>query len=267
MSPLLRNILFIIAVTPSIAVGQPEFPFQPKETVRYEVVYNVGFLWLNAAKVTFEVSEKIYQDKPVFRFVSIGTTNPNYDWFFTVRDTFISYADRNDLRSYFASRNTLEGSYRVNDLLFFDTKSGIITANLYNNRQGKRQKHLKPKNPAMDVLTAVYFCRTLDYSYLNLDQIVPIHTIIDDSVYSLYIRYKGREELQMPDGKKYKTHKISVKLVEGTIFRSGEDMHVWFTDDLVKIPLLVDAKILIGSVKAYLLSTEHLKFPIEAGPY
>jgi len=40
--------------------------------------------------------------------------------------------------------------------------------------------------------------------------------------------------------------------VEGTIFRGGEDMLVWVSTDNRKIPIVVEAKILVGSVKAYL---------------
>jgi hypothetical protein len=48
-------------------------------------------------------------------------------------------------------------------------------------------------------------------------------------------------------------------LIEGTIFKGGEDMYVWVTDDKNRIPVLVEAKILIGSVKAYLESAKGLR--------
>jgi hypothetical protein len=48
-------------------------------------------------------------------------------------------------------------------------------------------------------------------------------------------------------------------LVEGTIFKGGEDLMVWVTNDENKVPVMVEAKILIGSVKAYLTGYENLK--------
>ena len=57
---------------------------------------------------------------------------------------------------------------------------------------------------------------------------------------------------------------MSALLVEGTIFTGGEDLVVWVTDDQNKIPIMAEAKILIGSVKAYLMGYEGLKYKMEA---
>ena len=47
-------------------------------------------------------------------------------------------------------------------------------------------------------------------------------------------------------------------LVEGTIFKGGEDMTIWVTDDGNRVPIMVEAKILIGSVKAIITGAEGL---------
>jgi len=78
----------------------------------------------------------------------------------------------------------------------------------------------------------------------------------------LYVRYLGKEILKTHDKRKFKTIKFSALLIEGTIFNGGEDLTVWVTDDLNRIPVLVEAKILIGSVKATVLDMENLKFPL-----
>ena len=41
-------------------------------------------------------------------------------------------------------------------------------------------------------------------------------------------------------------------------------MTVWVTDDNSRIPIIVEAKILIGSVKAIFTGAEGLKYPITA---
>lgn len=40
-------------------------------------------------------------------------------------------------------------------------------------------------------------------------------------------------------------------------------MFVWVTDDANRIPVLVESKILVGSVKAYLSGTKGLRHPIK----
>ena len=53
-------------------------------------------------------------------------------------------------------------------------------------------------------------------------------------------------------------------LVEGTIFKAGDDMTVWVTDDKNKLPLYVETPILVGTIKAKLKSYEGLKNPMSA---
>jgi hypothetical protein len=43
-------------------------------------------------------------------------------------------------------------------------------------------------------------------------------------------------------------------LVDGTIFKGGEDMTVWVSNDRNRIPILVEANVLVGAVKVYLKS-------------
>ena len=79
---------------------------------------------------------------------------------------------------------------------------------------------------------------------------------IDNEVFNLYIRHLGRDTITLHGGKTYSTFKFSAMLVKGTIFKGGEDLFVWVTDDKFHIPVLVEAKILVGSVKAILVGVE-----------
>lgn len=56
--------------------------------------------------------------------------------------------------------------------------------------------------------------------------------------------------------------KFRPKLVEGTIFKGGEDMTVWVTDDDNKIPVYVETPIIVGTVKVKLFSYSNLKYKL-----
>ncbi|NJK94634.1 MAG: DUF3108 domain-containing protein [Bacteroidales bacterium] len=115
-----------------------------------------------------------------------------------------------------------------------------------------------------DVLSAIYFCRSMDFNNFKINERIPITTIIDNKIYSIYFRYLGKETIENKDKKKYRCNKFSALMVEGTIFKGGEDIVVWVTDDDNRIPILVEAKILIGSVKAYFTNASGLKFPVSS---
>ena len=115
-----------------------------------------------------------------------------------------------------------------------------------------------------DVISGVYQIRNLDFDKYEINDTIPVRMIIDNEIFDLYIRYLGKEVLKTHDKRKFRTIKFSALLIEGTIFKGGEDLYVWVTDDLNRIPVLVEAKILIGSVKAALSGTDNLKFPLDS---
>lgn len=46
--------------------------------------------------------------------------------------------------------------------------------------------------------------------------------------------------------------RVSPLLVAGDVFKGGENMKVWVSDDEYRIPVMVEAKIIVGSVKGIL---------------
>jgi hypothetical protein len=72
------------------------------------------------------------------------------------------------------------------------------------------------------------------------------------------IRYLGKEKLTTKYGT-YNTIKFRPLLIEGTIFKGGEKMEVWVTDDLNKLPIYIVTPILVGSIKVYLTESKNLR--------
>jgi hypothetical protein len=245
--------------------AQPgELPFKAGERLHYKVAYNWKFIWVNAGKVDFSVDSLIYSGKPAYHFKSFGRTLSGYDWFFKVRDYFESIADAETLRPFWFRRNTREGRYWVNNEFEFDHQNRQIITQTENSNRPYRKSALPLSDGIMDVQTAVYYARSMDFAEMMPGEKIHFDLIIDGKVFGIYGRYFGLEAIENYDGQKYRCHKFSVLLVEGTIFSGGEDLFVWVTDDRNKIPILVEAKILVGSVKAYFTAGENLKFPVEA---
>ena len=236
--------------------------FQVGEKIYYSVYYNWGFIWLDAAEAYFEVLPGKYEGKSAFHFKSYGRSLDGYDWIFKVRDKYEAYASDSVLRSYYFVRDTYEGGYKVDNQYEFDYKNNLIYSQSENSKKLQIKDTLLLSPCTFDMLTAIYYARSIDYSNLKKDEKVPVHMIIDNEQVELYIRYKGRETIELKDGTKYKCIVFTALMMEGSIFNGGEDVKVWVTDDENKIPVLVEAKILVGSVKAYLSKTVGLKNPI-----
>lgn len=238
--------------------------FQTGEEIEYLAYYNWKFIWLNAASVNFSVKEKTYKNQPVYHFLSTGKSHKTYDLFFKVRDRFESYVEKESFRPLWFERDTYEGGYAANDVYTwnYDKKQAILRT--INSEHPFKTDTVQLSGCSFDVLSAIYYCRNIDFSKYKPGDKIPITMIIDDGVYNLYIRYMGKEIAETRDKDKYDCIKFSVALVEGTIFKEGEDLFVWVTNDKNRLPIIVEAKILIGSVKAVFQSAKNLRYPMTA---
>jgi hypothetical protein len=223
--------------------------FSPGEQIRYKAYYNWGFIWLLAGDVSFSVKASGNNEEN-FHFRAEGRTRKKYNWFFKVRDKFESEASASSLEPITYLRETYEGGYYVNNYYRFDYTKNKIYSQTENSKKPYSKDTLDLKKGTMDVLTAIYYCRNLKFSNFRMNDTVPLRMIIDNKIYDLYIRYLGHEKISLRNKNLYNCFKFSILLVEGTIFKGGEDLFVWVTDDQFRVPVLVESKILVGSVKA-----------------
>ena len=233
--------------------------FGDGELIRYTVSYNWGPVWVDAGLVTFSVAHELFRGKPSWHLKGTGKSFASYDLLFKVRDYFDSWIDPETFRSYDFRRNVYEGGYNLLNTLNFDHNIQKVIANTKSNNNKQRTDTLPMRPCAFDMLSAVYYTRTLDFAQLQLDVNKQITVLIDDAYYDIYIRMMGKEIVESTDGKRYRCIKFAARMVQGTIFKGDEDVLVWVTDDANKIPIYIEAKIIVGTVKAYLKDAKGLR--------
>jgi hypothetical protein len=238
--------------------------FKSDEKLEYDIVYNWGFIWISAGKVTFSVKNQIYNNKPVYLIDAVGSTHKGFDWFFRVRDYFHAYIDTPTLVPFWAERNTSEGSYSASEVYLFNNSEQKIFMAVKTSRKPFYLDTLQIKGCLYDILSAAFHARNIDYSMLNLNDKFPLWTVLDGKIYPIYICYDGKETITGENHQKYNCIKLYSEMVEGTIFKKGERLTIWISDDPNHIPILAEAKILVGSVKAVLVSAENLKNPFSS---
>lgn len=248
---------------PKNAPVRMQVPFAAGEQLEYQAYYNWGFLWLDAARVLFSVEDSVIDKKEVFIFQSSGRSLDEYDWFFKVRNHYSSTADCESLSPLRFSRNTLEGDYKAEEEYRFDQNVKKVYISSENSDEPFTIDTLNIGSRTFDLLTAIYFARTVDYTQMKPGSKIPIKVISDGEVYDLYFRYNGKEDIEVHGSEeRYRCAKYSAMLIAGTVFNAGEDMTVWVTDDQSRIPVQVEAKISVGSVKAVLKNVSGNKYPL-----
>jgi hypothetical protein len=238
--------------------------FLAGEIISYKVAYNWGFIWVDAGKVIFEVDSLEKNGKVFYHFNSSGKSLTRYDWIFKVRDRYESFVDPVDFKPFEFVRNTYENAYQVYNKYIFDYSNNKIFSFTENSKKNFQEDTLDLPDCTFDILSAIYYTRNIDFSKYKFGDKIPVSMIIDNEIYNLYIRYITKEIVENIDGKLYNCIKFKAMLIEGTMFSEGEDLIVWVTDDKNKIPIIVEAKILVGSIKAYLTEAKGLRYKMEA---
>ena len=208
------------------------------------------------------MTKEIYLGKQSWHLKSTGKSFPSYDVLFKVRDYYDSWIDPETFQTYNFKRYIYEGKYTLLNTLWFDQQTRRIISNTKSNNNPMRTDTLRMRNCAFDMLASIYYTRTLDFTDFRPDVKKKVTVLNDDAYYDIYIRYIGREVVETTDGKHYKCIKFAAKMVQGTIFKGEEDVLVWVTDDANRIPVYVEAKIIVGTVKAYLKEAKGLRNPM-----
>ncbi|MDR0712802.1 MAG: DUF3108 domain-containing protein [Bacteroidales bacterium] len=233
--------------------------FDAGEELKYNAYYNWGFIWLHAGEAEFSVKDKQYNGRKVLHLKAYGTTYKSYDWIFTVREKYQSYIDPETLMPLWYERDVKEGSYTAFENYIFDYPNRRINTYVQKRDRPGVNGTLELTPCLLDVMTAIYYFRSVDFNRYQTGDQIPIHMILDSHAYHLYIRYLGKETVKTRNKTPYRCIKCAIQLVEGTMFKGDEDAVVWVTDDANRIPVVVEAQIVVGSVKAILTEAKGLK--------
>ncbi|MFI5163985.1 MAG: DUF3108 domain-containing protein [Bacteroidia bacterium] len=236
--------------------------FSSGEEVVYKIYYNWGFIWLESGEVTFKAEKDIYKGNPCYRLSGIGNTYPKYDWLMTVRDSFYAWVDSVNLRPYRCIRTEYEGSKYISEDCFFNHSKDKAYAVIKEKKKMPRLDSLSITKCSYDVLTMIYYARNIDFSKYKKNDTIPLTMYLENKIYPTYLRYLGKEVYKAEGIGKFNCVKFRAKLIPGTLFAGGESMTVWVTDDKNKIPLYIEAPILIGSVKAKMIKYRGLRHEV-----
>lgn len=235
--------------------------FEAGEEIVYKVYYNWNFVWLSAGEVTF----RVYDDGDDYHLSARGRTYPSYEWFFTVRDNYDCYIDKETLLPRLSIRDIQEGSYERYDKITFDQQAYEATSLKGRSRADATPEAFDLEGCTHDILSIMYYLRNIEVETLNTGDEVPISIFFDRELYPLNVKYLGTENNTKVKGMgRYKTYKFSPQLIAGEVFKEGDEMSVYVSRDKNKIPVLIESPVSVGSVKVVLKSYKGLRHDFTA---
>jgi hypothetical protein len=235
--------------------GQQQ-PYLPGEKINYQVRY--GFV--NGGIATMELKEGYWDGVPVWHAIISGQTTGLADAVYKVRDTYESYIDPSTDLPLFSIRNISEGRYRKYNEVTFDHRSRADSAVLNSDLTGK---HITQKG-ILDILASFYWFRKhylAEANSMNPGDTYTMMTWFADELYPITLKYMGKEMVKIREGKIlcYRFHPVTEV---GRVFKTEEDMAMWFSADENFLPVKVRFDIFVGSFYVDMVSSEGLKTPL-----
>jgi len=225
----------------------PNTFFNKGEVLGYVLRY--GFITGGEAKL--EVRDSCMNGTNLFHIIGLGKTTGIANKLFHVLDIYESYIDKETGMPIKAIQNVREGrSYKYFNEVNYDRKSNTITSS-------KSGEH-KVKENTLDVLSAFYYLRRVDFSKIKEGDIINLRTYFSDEEFPLELRFRGRETVETRWGD-IKCLKFAPVVEPGRVFKTKDDMLIWYSDDANRIPVKIIFELKVGHLTVELRSFSKLK--------
>lgn len=214
-----------------------------------KLTFNVNYGFVTAGIATFHIPRiRKISGRDAYHVTFEVNTVPSFDWIFKVRDRYETFLDVEGLFPWRFEQHVREGKYSRDFSAFFDqrrgkakTSEGVYDIPKYVN----------------DIVSAFYLARTFDYSNMKPDDKFHLQNFYKDRVYDLDVKYHGKETVTVPAGK-FDCIVIEPLVQEGGLFKSEGSILIWLTDDILKVPVKVKTKVIIGAIDGELTAFEGL---------
>jgi len=234
--------------------GYKNLTYKAGEQLTYQLSYNIGFIWIPAGEVTFEVFENETE-----YFVEVkGKTYESYNSVFEVDDYFSSVIDKTTGRPKTFIRNVHEGNYTKFDSISFDHEHFKATGIIGKNSSLAKAYNLEISDCVHDIISILYAMRNVNLN--ELEDNLAFTVFFDNEEYPLELEYRGVKKKEIKKLGERSCHYIVPEVVAGEVFDEDSKMSIWVSNDKNQIPLLIESPVTVGSVKAILIDSKNLNY-------
>jgi len=256
--------LAILIGTCESSISQKLLPYQAfkrGESLTYRVHYGI----IDAGEAVISVAQDavLFGQKPTFHLVGTGKSASTFDWFFKVRDRYDSFVDEKTLLPQYFMRKVDEGGFIINQEYMFnrDKRNVLVQRNGTDVPRNAINKLFEIPDYTHDMLSAFYFARNADFGKIEAGKTITVQTFFDEEMFPLTLKIVGYETLKTKAGK-IRCIKLRPVIQQGRVFKDEEDLTMWVSDDLNRIPVRLQAEVLVGSIKMDIKEFKNLAHPL-----
>ena len=214
----------------------------------------------NASYASFSLERDTLKGNPVFHARGFGETTGLARWFFKVEDYYESFFDEKSIQPYKFIRNINEGGYTKNiEIDFYHEKRTALV----NNKKKNEINEFSIESGVQDLISCFYYLRNFyPKNGVKMNESFNINMFFDSENYVFKLKYLGKEIINSKFGK-IKCMKFRPFVQSGRVFEEQESVTLWVSDDNNRLPIRLQADILVGSIKADLENFKNLRHPFK----
>src|SRR5690554_1288569 len=227
--------------------------FASGEEIQYDLYFNFGIVNARAGSGSLVVTDANYRGENAYKTVMMLNTSGLAGALYTVQDTLTSYVDK-DLRPLLFTKEALEGKdYSVERQSFTYNKDGIdIRTIRHRNGELSFDEVMTTEECTYDYLSVLSYVRNFDFSGMNPGDRQYIQFISGKRPVDMYVNYHGISTMKANDGNNYEVINITMTIHDDAFTNQKEALKASLTNDLNRVPVVIDTNLKIGSVRAVL---------------
>lgn len=236
--PLLSSAASLDAPSPQPAPR----PFAPGERLTYALTY----LTMRAGTAVMEVQEApAFNGHRALKLLTTAKSSPVVTKFYPVDNRVESTIDAETLAPYHLLFSRREGKKHDDFDVTFHHDEHTVTSI----KDGNGETVPIPPN-THDLISCLYYVRSLPSVDVGSSVVLNIHH--DKKNYRVEVRIEGMERLHTAAGDRETIRLLVIMPFQGLFLNEG-NIRVWLTNDERRVPIMMKAKVIIGSVVARLI--------------
>lgn len=209
-----------------------------------KLTFNVGYKFIIAGTATMQIGQKpaTVGGRACYEIAFDVTTTPNFDKVFRVRDRYRTYIDQDGIFPWRFEQTVREGKYSRDFSANIDQRSHVAKTT---------EGSFRVPPFVHDILSAFYYVRTLNLGSMSKGQSFQLQNFYGKQAYDLRVKILGKDRVKVDAGT-FDCIVVEPLVQEGGLFKSEGRIIIWLSDDALKVPVKVSAKVPVGAIEGRL---------------
>ncbi len=246
---------FSIIIISLLLIPLAAYASNQSESLDYRVMFKWGIINKQAGSVNLSTWQS--PGSSTFKAMLTARSAKWADRFYEVRDTLKGEIISATCEPLSYEKISHEGGHYKHDRLSYQRSGNKVTADCRrinqpkpNDKITKSSITLEAEGLTLDMLSAYYYMRRLDYSAIKPGDTKVLTVFSGTKKETLTISYIEKVDVEI-DEKFYPAYHIKFKFTGKGGKKTSDDMHAWISTDDNRIPLKLVGNLPVGQVQCY----------------